>query len=605
MILTRLKEFADTQMSLPPEMYGEVRIRWMIELRNDGSLESVTPLGGTDKTDKNGIPYIAPTIVRAAGIKPKLLADNGEYVLNIPRDPRKAERVAESHRQFVELIKICAETTEEPSVKAVLAFLNSWDSDTTKLPGAFKPDDVLTFRVDGIIPAVEVRSVQEFWANYTAGGEDDNRPIMTCLVTGELGPVERRLPVKIKRIPDGQMAGTSLVSANAQPFTSYGLENSLTSPISRAAGERFAKALNHLIATKDSRVYVGPLVYVFWTREKTDFDFLSYIEEPNTKTVKHLFDSAQSGRQVHDAKANQFYALALSASGGRAVVRDWLETTIPEAEDNLRRWFSAQSIVDAYGQKGKPLGVRPLIYSAYRDASKEMTASVPAALMRMALKWSYLPIDLLTRAVNRNRAEGNVTRPRAALIKLVLTKQGVLMTEMESLNLAPDLPDSERVAYHCGRLLAELEAAQRAALGRVNATLTDRYYGSASSTPAKVFPVLLRSSRAHLSKLRKTKPSTHSAIDGRLQEIMVAIGTVLTPEANTDPAKRQEQIELMMTGMSLPNFPTSLDMPAQGLFALGYYHQRAADRAAAITAKEAAKKKEEKKKEITDARTAH
>lgn len=590
MILSKLKEFADTQMSLPPEMYGETRIRWIIELRQDGTLEGFTPLGGTGKADKRGIIYRVPDVIRARAIKPKLLADNGEYTLGVPRPDQDLDAVRERHQQFINLVHKCAAETGEPSVKAIDVFLQTWQPDLAKLPNDFNPEDVMTFRVDSVIPAVELENVKEFWASYTSGGEDDTRPRMTCLVTGKLGPVEQRLPVKIKNIPGGQPAGISLVSANKGPFTSYGLENALTSPISRKAAEHYGKALNHLIATKDTRVYVGPLVYVFWTREATDFDFLSYVEEPDPKTVKNLFDAPKHGKQVHESDANQFYALALSASGGRAVVRDWLETTIPEAEENLRRWFNAQDIVDAYGQNGRPFSVRALAYSAYRDASKEMTASIPAALMRVALKWDYLPSNLLTRAVNRNRAEGDVKHARAALIKLILTKQGVPMTDMESLNPTPNLPDPERVAYHCGRLLAELEGAQRAALGKVNATLIDRYYGSASSTPAKVFPVLLRRSRAHLAKLRKERPSTHNAIDTRLQEIIVAIGALLTPDAAVNPTKRQEQIETMMMGSKLPNFPKSLDMSSQGVFALGYYHQRAADRAAAIAAKEAKNK---------------
>ena len=89
-----------------------------------------------------------------------------------------------------------------------------------------------------------MQAVQQFWVDYlkSGDGDSDSLPQMQCLVTGQDGLVEERLPVKIKGIPDGQTAGTSLVSANAAPFTSYGLSNSLTSPISREAGEGFAKA---------------------------------------------------------------------------------------------------------------------------------------------------------------------------------------------------------------------------------------------------------------------------------------------------------------------------------------------------------------------------
>lgn len=567
MILTKLKEYADTQMNLPPEMYGETKIRWLINLKPDGTLDgNFTPLGGDTKANKQGNLYVVPQVIRSSGIKPKLLADNGEYVLGIARPNSKLDRVAEAHRQFVELVQKCADATQEPSVQAVAQFLASWHPNQAQLPADFDPSDTVTFRVGGIIPAdagAGLKSVQRFWANHTAGdnSEPEERPVMTCLVTGQTGPVEERLPVKIKDIPGGQTAGTSLVSANAAPFTSYGLKNSLTSPICRDAGERFAKALNHLIATESSRLYVGPIVYVFWTREKIEYDFWNYVKQPQPEEVKELYKSALTGKQVYSLQENQFYALALSASGGRAVVRDWLETTVPAAIANLRRWFEAQEIVNEYGEPGKPLGIYSLAASAYRDAKKEMTAAVPIELVKAALRGGRLPDDLLARAVRRNRAEHNVTYPRAALIKLILTTQGVLMTNAHNTqNLNPELKDErDRTAYHCGRLLAELEAVQRTALGKVNASLTDRYYGSASSTPASVFASLLRGARAHLAKLRKNSPGTCNALEERLEEVISQI----------------------------PDFPRTLTMHHQGLFALGYYHQRAADRAAAKAAKAA------------------
>lgn len=575
MILARLKEYADTRMELPPEMYGESPVRWIIDLDATGKLLDFVSQGGTSKADARGKRQLVPQVVRSSGVQPKLLADNGEYVLGVSRASSKPARVADAHSQFVELVEVCAREIAEPRVEAVASFLREWElvEDDASLPDGFDPGDTLTFRVDGVFP-VDLGSVREFWAAYTTGGD---APVMTCLVTGLEGPVEARLPVKIKGVPGGQTSGTALVSANAEAFTHYGLKNSLTSPISRLAGERFGKALNDLISKRDSRVYIGPLVYVFWTREETSFDFLGTVEQAKPEAIKLLFESPLSGQSSREADPNAFYALALSASGGRTVVRDWLETTVPDVKDNLRRWFEAQEIVDAYGGKARPLGLYALAAAAYRDASKEMTTALPASLMRVALKGGRLPEDILARVVRRNRAEGDVTRPRAALIKMLFsrlvvepgedlnTTQGVSMTEMQELNPDPALAGAELHAYHCGRLLAEIEAVQRAALGQVNASVTDRYYGSASSTPASVFPALMRGVRVHLGNLRRRSPGTHAALDNRIADIVA----------------------------KLPDFPRTLTMRSQGLFALGYYHQRARDRAEAQAAREARDAKKE------------
>ena len=114
-------------------------------------------------------------------------------------------------------------------------------------------------------------------------------------------------------------------------------------------------------------------------------------------------------------------------------------------------------------------------------------------------------------------------------------------------------PDNTNPAYLCGRLLAVLESVQYAAIPGAGATITDRFFGTASSAPALVFGRLLRGAQAHLGKLRRERPGTYVALQRRLEEV----------QAN------------------LTSYPKTLTLEQQGLFALGYYHQRAADRSAA------------------------
>jgi CRISPR-associated protein Csd1 len=177
-------------------------------------------------------------------------------------------------------------------------------------------------------------------------------------------------------------------------------------------------------------------------------------------------------------------------------------------------------------------------------------------MLHAALTRQPLPRDLLAQAIRRNHAEQRVTRPRAALIKMVLTglreiKEGT----MQALDV--DHPDA---AYHCGRLLAVLEEIQRAAIKGINATVADRFYGSASSMPHAVFPRLVRGAVPHLSKLQRDRRPAYIALQRRMEGVMEAI-----------PAR--------------PAFPHTLTPERQGLFALGYYHQKAHDRAEATAAR--------------------
>ncbi|MBW4518133.1 MAG: type I-C CRISPR-associated protein Cas8c/Csd1 [Scytolyngbya sp. HA4215-MV1] len=577
MILTKLKEYADNRMTLPPTMYGETKVAWWISLTSEGNYEGFVPL--KTKENKRGEPTIAPHIGRTVGVKPKLLADTGEYVLGIGRATSKPERVADCHEQFKQLIQACADATEEPVVKAVLYFLTTpeeLEKAKADLPKDFDPGDVITFRVGEMIPAdaaYKLHSVEAFWASFTSGnGEEEiasSNPTMTCLITGEETVVEKRLPFLVKGLIGGQPSGTALVSANSPPFMSYGLQNSLTSPISREAAERFTKALNSLIADGRSRIYIGSTVYTFWTREKTSFNPLALISQPKLEEVEALFKSPSTTQQassLNESKVNQFYALALTANNARAVVRDWLETTIPNVQEKLQDWFCNQRIVDPYGANHRPLSVYTLAANIYRDASKEMQPTAPTALIRNALHGDRIPEELLVKLVRRNRTEQDITYPRAVLLKLIFSSYGPrknMMTNMEQLNLNPDLEGNDRKAYFCGRLFAVLESLQKAAIGSINASLADRYYGAASSTPNVALTPLMKLRQAHLAKLRKNKPGVCVAIEDRLMEIF----------SNLPPSE----------------LPKSLNLQQQGLFGLGYYHQRASDRAAAKAASEAKK----------------
>lgn len=110
------------------------------------------------------------------------------------------------------------------------------------------------------------------------------------------------------------------------------------------------------------------------------------------------------------------------------------------------------------------------------------------------------------------------------------------------------------VAYQCGRLLAVLEEIQRAALPGINATIIDRFFGTASSAPAGVFGRLVRGSQHHLAKLERDRRGAYVSLQRRMEEVCGRI-----------PA--------------YPAFPRTLNLEEQALFCLGYYHQRANDRA--------------------------
>jgi CRISPR-associated protein Csd1 len=100
----------------------------------------------------------------------------------------------------------------------------------------------------------------------------------------------------------------------------------------------------------------------------------------------------------------------------------------------------------------------------------------------------------------------------------------------------------KETSYRLGRLFAALEKTQQDSLGTLNASIRDRYYGSASATPRAVFPRLLRTYQHHLAKLEGGRKINREKL---AQEILCPVS----------------------------EFPAHLNLADQGLFALGYYHQ--------------------------------
>ena len=561
MILQQLYRDADRILgeNLPPPMYDTKPVRWVIQLASDGTFLNFQPLGGA-KENKRGLPRLVPYPGPRAGnvIRPSLLADTPAFVLGFaPEDSRAAIK----HSAFKALVHRCAEETSSPLIGAVDRFLASWDpAADNSLPSELTAADLITFQVADEWP-VDEEDVRAFWAKVARPTQENVGGFLTqCLVTGLVGPTEKSLPGTLKRIPGGQSSGVALVSANEVAYESYGLERAQTSPISGDAAERFTKALNHLIAGEHTHITIGGLVYVFWTRNGPDGEFLDFLNEARPEQVKHLLDAYRNGeRKYTHLDPEPFYAFALSASGARAVIRDWITTTVGGARERLAQWFDIHEMIAPDGSATGHFPIKKLPYALYRDPSKEQTVQTAQALMRAAVHGDPLPRSLLDRAVMRCRAEQRVTHARAAVMKAVLVRLNDSYSPEEAKQMTQLNPANTDRAYLCGRLLAELEVVQRAALGRTNTTLVDRYYGAASTTPATVFGILLtNANKAHLPKIRKQNEGTYNALQNRIAEI-------------TAPLDR---------------FPPTLTLAEQALFSLGYYHQRAADRAAAQAAAE-------------------
>ena len=576
MILQQLWKDADAIMkqtghgTLPPAMYMPKRVKWIVELSHDPRLPvQFTPTFGDDK---KGVEQVIPFIKRTVAITPILLADKPSYTFGMRfadpkrdagRDPEKdAARTIQEHEVYKKLVHQCAEVTGDSDVACIAAFLEAWNPADPEniLPTELGRDDLMTFRVDDSLPT-ENPDVQAFWARTAAGDgaletEEElglclsAKSAMQCLISGENGPVEEMMPVPVKGLWGGK-SEMAIVSANANAFESYGLTRAQTSPISRTAGERFGQALNALLASASHHQSVGRITYLFWARGGIVplFAFQPPADARDLQrllTAVHRVDrSWANGLPSHE----KFHLFGLTANAARVVVRSALDATLGEIGLRQAAWFERLALIGPDGLPGRPLPLKTLAVAAYRDF-KDIAPSLEDALVQAVFSENHrLPESLLSTIVSRCRldTDGRVTYPRAVLIKYILTQT---MPLEEADFMTREITGAMPAAYHCGRLFAELEDIQKAAIPSINAGISDKFFGAASSAPASVFGLLLAGARGHLGKLRRTHEGAYYGAEKRLEEILAEI----------------------------QDFPLTLPLRDQALFSLGYYHHRAAKR---------------------------
>jgi len=519
----------------------------------------------------------------------EFLCDKTEYVFGVGPD---RERASLRHKLFMDKLEQCVrDSGDEAVAKLIEALLEYERNPVPALPEDVDTETFFVFQFEGELDTLisDRPQVREYWHRQrhpdTAASSSKE---FTCLITGKpCVPVGRHPPVR--RVPGGGPS-TPLVSFDDAVFESYRLSKNENAPISSDAAEAYVAGLNRLLDREyrdadgnrqpSRRVDLSrDTAVVFWSREGSDLvDLFAEVMDASPEAVRVLFESPYTGRRPVLDDPQAFYAAVISGAKGRAVLRQWMETTVADAARSVRRYFDDIAIVQPGGDI-RPQPLRHLLRStaAFGETDNippHLAADVFAAILRETTPY---PHALLDASVRRMRAEqsrrdpkapwrsGPVPPERAALIKAYLSRARCLS------QLAPNFPEvtmsldekCSNVPYRLGRLFAVLERLQEVAV-RPSATIRDRFFGAASSNPVTVFQRLIRGAQPHVSKA-----DAGPYFDKMIGEIIDGL-----PSANP--------------------FPATLTLQEQGLFAVGYYHQRqalfmkktASDKLASTTSKQ-------------------
>ena len=584
MILQALHDYYQRKIEsgdagIPPEGWIRRGIDYVLVLDESGECINVETVFTKEKARITGLNVMLPAIGKQSlkhtnsGKDANLLWDNASFVFG------RGKRGALKLESFLSTIETWLPDCHDVGIHAVKTFCETLKNDPSRIDYLLarfnmtedfeKRDPVIAFRLmnDGPI-YVQDRSavIAAYNEARLLSGSDSLRG--TCLITGEEEVPITRNETVIKGVRNAQSSGANLVSFNERAFESHGKRKRQgeNAPIGRAASSAYTIALNHLLRRGSRQCLpVGDASVVFWADRPTDFETLTpdIFGEPtkddpdrNVRAVESLYTAIKQGVWKNEKDPAKLFALGLAPNEARIAIRFWQYGTVADMAGRIKQHFDDLEIARSPRDPPYLSLFRLLVSVATQGKADNIPPNLGGELMRSILAGLPYPQTLLAAAVRRIRAEQskkdtrgrsvqNVTYIRAALIKACINRAARYANPNSKEELRMSLDEANKNAgYRLGRLFAVLEKIQEEANPGINATIRDRFYGAASSTPVTVFSTLLKLKNHHLSKLDNR---------GRAVNLEKRVGEI-------------------MEGLS--DFPAQLPIADQGRFAIGYYHQR-------------------------------
>jgi CRISPR-associated protein Csd1 len=492
------------------------------------------------------------------------LWDKPEFLLGVLLNGKKIELADLPYSAFKAKQKELIGSSEDPGLKAVLKFLDQWQPENFEKLSFFNSEMLksnFSFKLDGELSIIADRAAAvRCWHDYWK--DQKNSVTRQCLITGRVGSLAETHPVL--KVAGGQSSGVAIVTYNEKAYESFGKSQGDNAPVSEQAAFAYTTALNYLLRRENGHcLSIGDTSTVFWAQAKDAQQeqeavslFASIVNPPTddgqANKVKHTLEKIAKGRPFEEVApevdpSTRFYVLGLAPNAARLSIRYWMDSTLGELGQHLSAHWQDMQIMPLPWRPEQPPSVwRCLIETAVLRKTENISPQLAGEWLRSILTGQRYPRQVLTQLVQRLRSDGDVNGLRAALIKAVLHRDHRKGFTKEAIPMSFEFENAP-LAYRLGCLFAVLEQAQRGALGDVNSSIVDRYYGTASSVPYSVFPRLIAGCQNHLSKIRKDKPGFAVNLDKQLGSVIAGLPHSL---------------------------PKQLTIEQQGQFAVGYYQQK-------------------------------
>lgn len=587
--LTSLYEALAQKGEISKEGWSREKISFALGIDENGDLLRITPLfkpGDMPKEKKKEEPQKMMVPIKVGNKSPKFLWGNSGFILGAANDktPEKAKECFERNRQFHHQL---LDKVDSPAAKAILNFFDGWEPEKTtenELVAQYASELLgsanMVFRFNGKF-VHEIPELSAAWQTHYGAAQTEKEQ---CLITGMLDAIPETHPL-IKGIQGAKLSGAALVSFNESAFCSYKKKQNQNAPVGKYAAFAYTTALNHLLADRKNVHRIGDASVVCWAEnaDKQYEDFaadLFFGDGDGDQSDEQWLSALQASvellakglpcRELDLDPERKFYILGISPNAARLAVRFFYCDSFGNIVKNIKAHYDRLEIVRPSYDKFPILPLWKLLSATNRtikkkndngtnaersdsedsDKSKDKTqnSAMAGAVARAIFSGGRYPASLLECTFLRIRAEREITRERAAIIKAYYLRNPNEKCPKEVLTVSLN-ENSKNIPYTLGRLFSVYEEIQEKANPRnpgnpgINTTIKDRYFGSAAAMPATVFPILSNLAQKHL---RKLSDEQRVYLDKKVMTLKSVLG---------------EQ------------YPAHMSLPEQGSFDLGYYHQ--------------------------------
>ena len=580
-MLKHIHDFAKRKQLSSDNRYKSKYVRYYIVLTDEGDFVGIEE--NTDKSAKSLCPQYPERVTY--GNVANFLVEKGAVIF---------DKTNKKHINYMNDMQEAAKKSKECEC-IYFALNNDKLAQEIEAANLLQSQELFSFKIDG-------KYVEELtsWKSYFEDKYDifikedalkQKSEPMVSVVTGQIvSPLKNTDKVSVGGATTG--TGDVIICCDKASYQSYGLEGALNGAISKEESETLKQGLEYLLKNnyhKDWNLVhwydedINQEIDVINTLFSPESSFLGDIledesdsfvqEEKDVKLYEYLNGLLRDGKLTQDfsqLKNTKYFLLNYRPCSGRIAFSNFRTGDFEEMFENLILFYEDSSIQKSYFIKENERFIRKIAIAPifniksillntlnskvegnkrFEQINKEFSIYKKQELLNAILFGNQIPFDFVQRAVLniKNKRSSGDTPPTVLyqLLKVYINreqrKKGENETIMQTINT-----DNKDIAYNLGRLLCVYGKIQESALGNVNASVTDKFYSAASTSPAYVFGRLASTSNYHLKKISNKGLSVY------YKKMLCEI------TSNIDA------------------FPKTLSLVEQANFALGFYQQEQA-----------------------------